>query len=108
MMFAGLCGGLLGFLKYNFTKASIFLGDAGSNLLGYLFAGLSIFLSVRANTKAALFVAVFTLGIAILDIFFAMGRRYMYARNIFSPDKEHIHHRFLEMRYSIKETVCML
>ena len=108
MMLTGLCGGLLGFLKYNFTRASIFLGDAGSYLLGYLFAGLSILLSIRAHSKVALFVGIFSVGIPILDIFFAAGRRYMYAKNIFFPDKEHIHHKLLQMGYSVKETVCIL
>jgi len=108
LLFSVLAGSLLGFLFYNSYPASIFLGDSGSYFLGYLIAGLSVYGSVKSQVSTSLLLPIVALGIPIADTLFAPLRRLANGRNIFKPDKAHVHHALLDMGYSVNTTVWIL
>ncbi len=87
-----LAGGLLGFLRYNFPPAKVFLGDAGSMLIGFILAAISIRCTLKQATTYAFFAPVALLAIPFLDTFAAIVRRKMTGRSIYSVDRGHLHH----------------
>ena len=105
---AALAGGIIGFIRYNFNPATIFMGDTGSLFLGYMLACISIFGAVKSATTIALLVPAIALGLPIMDTAFAIVRRYKNGRPIFSPDKGHIHHRLLAMGFSQRQAVIFM
>lgn len=92
MYFAALGGAVLGFLRYNFNPASIFLGDGGSYFLGYAVAALSIIGSVKSQVGAVMLIPLLAMGVPIFDTMLAPMRRFVRGRKMFSPDNGHIHH----------------
>jgi UDP-GlcNAc:undecaprenyl-phosphate/decaprenyl-phosphate GlcNAc-1-phosphate transferase len=106
--FACLSGSILGFLRYNFNPATIFMGDSGSYFIGYMIAGLSLFGSIKAHTAATIFVTMAALGVPLIDTIITTLRRYMLGQKIFSPDKKHFHHRLLNLGFSHKNAVLFL
>lgn len=94
------CGTCLGFLRYNFSPARIFLGDTGSMFIGLFFAYFSIIQSAKAATITSLLVPVLAMGIPLFDVFLAIVRR-LYRRyvlkmpdvGIMTGDHDHLHHR---------------
>ncbi len=92
LLVACLGGGILGFLVFNFHPARIFLGDSGSNVIGYLLAALALMTSQKRNTAVALLVPVLALGVPILDTSLAVLRRWSQWLPISAPDRHHIHH----------------
>lgn len=107
-MLAILCGSLLGFLPHNRHPAKIFLGDAGSLLIGFLLATSA----VATSSKSAAFVSVagpfLALALPILDLCFAVMRRWIERRGLFSADRNHVHHRLLALGYGHARTVWIL
>lgn len=108
VMVAALVGATIGFIKYNFNPAIIFMGDTGSMLLGYILATISIYGAVKTATTLALIVPAIALGLPIMDTAFAIARRYSNGRPIFQPDKGHFHHRLLAMGFSQKQAVLLM
>ncbi len=96
LLSAAMAGALLGFLRYNFNPATIFMGDTGSMFLGYLLAVSSIWANMKANTVVSLFIPLVALGLPIMDTLFAMFRRWYRGMPIFAPDRGHLHHRLLD------------
>ena len=94
-----LAGATVGFLRYNFNPAKIFMGDTGSMLLGYTLAAISVMGAVKTAATIALVVPAIVLGLPILDTLFAIVRRKISGRPIFKPDKGHVHHRFWHKAY---------
>lgn len=105
---AALCGSIIGFLRYNFNPASIFMGDTGSMFIGYTMAAISVYGAVKTAATIALFVPAIALGLPIMDTAFAILRRYSNGRPIFSPDKGHLHHRLLDRGFNQKEAVLLM
>ncbi|MHC1729934.1 MAG: glycosyltransferase family 4 protein [Syntrophobacteraceae bacterium] len=105
---AALAGACLGFLRYNFNPASIFMGDSGSYFLGYMLASLSIVGSMKSQTTVAVLIPVISLGLPLIDTVLATIRRFLIGKEIFQPDKSHIHHRLLKMGFSHRKTVLLL
>lgn len=105
---AALAGGIIGFIRYNFNPASIFMGDTGSMFIGYMMAAISIFGAVKSAATIALLVPAVALGLPIMDTAFAIVRRYTNGRPIFQPDKGHLHHRLLAMGLSQKQAVILM
>lgn len=105
---AALGGAILGFLYFNFNPASVFMGDSGSMLIGYILATSSLWSSMKKGTTVALLIPIISLGLPIMDTFVAMFRRLVLKRPIFSPDRGHIHHKLLQKGYSQKKTVVIL
>jgi UDP-GlcNAc:undecaprenyl-phosphate/decaprenyl-phosphate GlcNAc-1-phosphate transferase len=95
----------LGFLPFNFKPASIFMGDAGSLLLGFLLASASLLSSTKAPALLALLIPMLALGVPIFDTVFAFVRRTVSGQHPFRGDRRHLHHRFLELGFSEKRTV---
>lgn len=103
-----LVGGVLGFLRYNFYKAKIFMGDTGSLVCGFIVSVLAIqFIEMKPVSNSAS-VAVATLIIPILDTSRVFLLRIMMGRSPFSPDKNHIHHRLIDIGFSQIATVFIL
>ncbi len=130
IVFVTLClaGSILGFLRYNFHPARIFLGDSGSLLLGFLLAAISIQGPSKGPVLVTLLAPILALGFPIMDTLLSMIRRFLRSfhivdypeRNghfrtvsvskpaIFRPDSDHVHHRLLKFGYSQKKAVVML
>ncbi|MGI6685695.1 MAG: glycosyltransferase family 4 protein [Bacillota bacterium] len=103
-----LAAAALGFLKFNFHPAKLFMGDCGSLFLGFVLGVLAIMGLTKGATIISLFIPVIILGIPILDTFFAIIRRFTNNKPIFEADKGHLHHRLLEMGLSHKQTVLVI
>ena len=97
-----LAGALLGFLRWNFHPASIFLGTSGVMFIGYTLAVLSIL----GTAKVA--VALLVLGVPIIDTFWIIVRRLANRRSPFTPDRGHVHHRLLDLGLGHTETVLLI
>jgi UDP-GlcNAc:undecaprenyl-phosphate GlcNAc-1-phosphate transferase len=95
-IFAALGGSLLGFLRYNFNPATIFLGDAGSYFLGFVIAEVSLNNSIKSQTSAAILIPVLALGVPLFDTILSPIRRFITGKSLFRPDRRHIHHKLLE------------
>lgn len=123
-----LAGALTGFLYYNFNPASVFLGDCGSLLVGYLLSVLSIQASQKGATAVVILVPILALGLPIMDALLAMIRRLLRALRVVRPDedrneyrflvvgptsmfradRDHIHHRLLAMGLTHRRAVLLL
>ncbi|HHT62351.1 MAG: glycosyltransferase family 4 protein [Bacillota bacterium] len=103
-----LAAAALGFLKFNFHPAKLFMGDCGSLFLGFILGALAVMGLTKGATIISLFIPVIILGIPILDTFFAIIRRFTNNKPIFEADKGHLHHRLLEMGLSHKQTVLVI
>jgi UDP-GlcNAc:undecaprenyl-phosphate GlcNAc-1-phosphate transferase len=121
-------GSILGFLKYNFHPASIFLGDSGAYLLGFKLAVLSLQSSLKETTTFAILIPMLALGLPIMDTALAMFRRllkslhimevdpeknmikffYLDGWSMFRADRSHIHHRLLDIGFTHKRAVILL
>jgi len=103
-----LAAAVLGFLRYNFHPAKIFLGDTGSMFLGFTLGAMSIMSFTKSATAISVFIPLVVLGLPLLDTFFAIVRRYHCQRPIFQPDKEHLHHQLMAMGLTHRQTVLAI
>jgi UDP-GlcNAc:undecaprenyl-phosphate/decaprenyl-phosphate GlcNAc-1-phosphate transferase len=101
-------GASLGFLWHNFHPASIFMGDAGSNLLGLLLACVAIQGVLKTAAVVALFFPLLILAVPALDATFVVAKRIKYGRPVYSADRWHFHHRFANIGFSQRRTVLYL
>ena len=105
---AVLSGAILGFLPYNFNPAAIFMGDTGSQLLGFLLATISIEGAIKSATAFVIAVPILAFGLPIYDTLFAMIRRKVNGKPMLQADKGHLHHRLLNMGLSQKQAVIIM
>lgn len=106
---AAMLGAVLAFLFYNFNPARIFMGDSGSYLLGYVLATTALVGPTgKATTAVSLLVPIVALGVPIFDTLFAMVRRALERRPLFSPDRGHIHHRLIDLGLTHRRAVLIL
>jgi UDP-GlcNAc:undecaprenyl-phosphate/decaprenyl-phosphate GlcNAc-1-phosphate transferase len=101
-------GASLGFLRHGFPPASSFMGDTGSNLLGYLMAVITVQGALKTNAVVALFFPLAVLAVPILDTGFVVAKRVKYRRAIYRADMEHFHHRMARIGFSPRRTVAYL
>jgi UDP-GlcNAc:undecaprenyl-phosphate GlcNAc-1-phosphate transferase len=101
-------GAALGFLAHNFHPASIFMGDAGSNLLGYMLGVAAVAGSLKTNAVVALLVPLVILAIPFLDTSFVVAKRLKYKRAPWAADANHFHHRMARIGFSQRKTVAYL
>jgi UDP-GlcNAc:undecaprenyl-phosphate GlcNAc-1-phosphate transferase len=101
-------GAALGFLFHNFHPASVFMGDAGANLLGYLLGVAAVVGSLKTNAVVALVVPLVVLAIPFLDTGFVIAKRLKYRRKPWSADANHFHHRMARIGFSQRKTVSYL
>lgn len=106
-----LSGALVGFLPYNFSPAKTFIGDTGSNFLGFMLAVVSILGVAKTYTAAVIVLPVIVLGLPIFDVIFAIIRRIVKGKSIkavFKPDKGHLHHKLVAKGFTQKQAVLIL
>ena len=111
ILVTALIGALIGFLPFNFTPAKTFIGDTGSNFLGYMLAIISILGVAKTYTAVVIVLPVIVLGLPILDVFFAIIRRLIKGKSIkavFQADKGHVHHKLVAKGFSQKQAVLIL
>jgi UDP-GlcNAc:undecaprenyl-phosphate GlcNAc-1-phosphate transferase len=101
-------GAAVGFLFHNFPPASVFMGDCGANLLGYLLGVASVVGSLKTNAVVALVVPLFVLAVPFLDTGFVVAKRLKYRRKPWDADTDHFHHRMARIGFSQRETVAYL
>lgn len=101
-------GAALGFLFHNFHPASVFMGDSGSNLLGYLLGVTAVIASLKTNAVVALVVPLFILAVPFLDTSFVIAKRLKYRRRPWTADANHFHHRMARIGFSQRKTVSYL
>ncbi len=109
VMGLALIGALLGFLVYNFNPASIFMGDTGSLLLGFLAISTILLFAHTAESGPRFVVAsLVVFGLPITDTLLAIIRRTIHGHGILSPDNQHLHHKLIRMGLSVKQAVITL
>ena len=103
-----LAGAILGFLRYNFNPASIFLGDSGSLYIGFMLSALALAGSQKATTMVAVAIPVVSFGLPILDVALSVVRRLLSDKPLFGGDDDHIHHKLLKRGLSHRDAVLVL
>lgn len=101
-------GASLGFLRHGFPPASTFMGDTGSNLLGYLLGVIAVQGALKTNAVVALFLPLIILTVPILDTGFVVAKRLKYRRPIYRADRWHFHHRMADIGFSQRRTLLYL
>ncbi len=101
-------GAALGFLRHGFPPASSFMGDTGSNLLGYLLATASVQGALKTNAVIALAFPLVVLAVPILDSGFVVAKRLKYRQPIYQADSWHFHHRMANIGFSQRRTIAYL
>jgi UDP-GlcNAc:undecaprenyl-phosphate GlcNAc-1-phosphate transferase len=108
LLAAGMAGALLGFLWFNFPPARLYLGDGGAYFLGFQIGLFSIVNSHKGTVIAALVAPLFVLALPIVDTGLAILRRGLRGLPVWRPDRQHIHHRLIQMGFSRRKTVVSL
>lgn len=101
-------GALAGFLVHNFHPAKIFMGDTGSMFLGFVLAVVTVQVTQKTSVVASLAAPMLALALPILDTLTAMARRAFLGKPVFSPDREHFHHRFMRLGLSHRSVVLAM
>jgi UDP-GlcNAc:undecaprenyl-phosphate GlcNAc-1-phosphate transferase len=103
-----LAGALLGFLRYNFNPATIFLGDCGSLLIGFLLGCFGLIWSQKSATVLGVTGPLLALAVPLLDVALAIVRRFLRRQSIFGADRGHIHHRLLDRGLTVRQAALVL
>ena len=103
-----LLGCLLGFLRYNFNPASIFLGDSGSLSIGFILGCFGVIWSQKSATFLGMMAPAMALALPLLDVGLSIGRRFLRNQPIFQPDRGHIHHRLLALGFEPRGAAVIL
>ena len=108
---SSLIGALVGFLPFNFAPAKTFIGDTGSNFLGFMLSVISILGVAKTYTIAVIVLPMLVLGLPILDVVWAIIRRIIKGKSIkaiFRADNEHVHHKLVKRGFTQKQAVLIL
>jgi UDP-GlcNAc:undecaprenyl-phosphate/decaprenyl-phosphate GlcNAc-1-phosphate transferase len=108
LMSVTLAGAILGFLRFNFNPATIFLGDSGSLFIGFMLSALALAGAQKAPTFVAVAIPVVSFGLPILETSLSIVRRLISGRPVFTADREHIHHKLLQLGFSHRQVVIVL
>ncbi len=108
VMTIALAGAILGFLRFNFNPATIFLGDSGSLFIGFILSALALKGAQKAPTIVAVAIPVVSFGLPILETALSIVRRLISGRPIFTADREHIHHKLLQHGMTHRQVVILL
>jgi UDP-GlcNAc:undecaprenyl-phosphate GlcNAc-1-phosphate transferase len=108
LVYVILAGSMAGFLFYNFPPASIFMGDSGSLFIGFCLGALSIVSSHKATAMATIMIPVIAFAFPLMDMFYAVLRRYYRGLPLGEADREHIHHMLLKKGLSKKKVLFLL
>lgn len=103
-----MIGSLLGFLVFNFPPAKIYIGDSGSNFMGLMVATTALY-GFKLATFTSLIIPLLILATPIFDVFLSILRRGLKKKNPFTtPDKDHLHHQLLKMKFSTKASLAVI
>jgi len=105
---APLLGALLAFLPYNFSPASIFMGDSGSLTVGFLLGCFGVIWSQKSATLLGMTAPLIAMAIPLLDTALAISRRFLRGQAIFAADRGHIHHRLLSRGFTPRRIAYLL
>jgi len=108
VMTIALSGAILGFLRFNFNPATIFLGDSGSLFIGFLLSAIALAGAQKAPTIVAVAIPVVSFGLPILETSLSILRRLISGRPVFTADREHIHHKLLQHGLTHRQVVIVL
>ena len=111
VLITALAGALVGFLPFNFNPAKTFIGDTGSNFMGFSLAIISILGVAKTYTALVLIAPIIILGMPIFDTLFAIFRRIIKGKSIkavFEPDKGHLHHKLMAKGYTQRQAVLIM
>ena len=111
VLITALAGALCGFLPYNFNPAKTFIGDTGSNFLGYCLSIISILGIAKTYTAIVIVAPIMVLALPIFDTLFAIVRRVINGKSlksIIQPDASHLHHKMLKKGFTQKQAVLIL
>jgi len=103
-----LLGATLGFLKYNFYPAKVFMGDTGSNFLGFILANVAIMGGLKSAAALSLMVPILILGIPIFDTLFSVWRRVRLKKSPIRPDTDHFHFRLVKLGLNHRQAVLVI
>ena len=108
VMTAALAGATLGFLPFNFNPAKIFMGESGSTFLGFTLAIISIPGNVKSVALIAIAVPLLVFGVPLFDILYAIIRRIANKRSPMQADREHLHHKLIDLGLSQRQSVVIM
>lgn len=108
LMAAALSGACIGFLRFNFNPAKIFMGTGGSQFIGFALAVISIIGAFKTAAAMAIALPILVLGVPIFDGIFVICRRIVNRQPVSSADKTHLHHRLLNLGFSQKQAVILI
>jgi UDP-GlcNAc:undecaprenyl-phosphate GlcNAc-1-phosphate transferase len=103
-----LAGTTLGFLRHNFYPATIFMGDSGSMLLGFVLATITVHGVLKSVAAVTLVIPLLIMGVPMLDLSLTILRRLKNRQSIFKPDRGHLHHRLFNIGFSQRKAVLVL
>lgn len=107
-LLAALCGACIGFMPYNMNPAKIFMGDVGSQFLGFVLACVSVMGIFKLTAVITVLIPVMAMMLPLADTTFAFVRRILHGQSPFHADRGHFHHRLLAMGLSQKQAVAVL
>lgn len=105
---AALIGACIGFLRYNFHPASLFMGDSGAMFIGFALATISLLGVMKTTAAIALAVPLLIIGVPVFDTASAIVRRLRHNRPVHEADRGHIHHRLLGRGFDQRQTVLII
>ena len=111
ILITALAGALIGFLPYNFNPAKTFIGDVGSDFLGFSLAVISILGVAKTYTAIVIVAPLIVLALPVFDTLFAIVRRIVKGKSlkaVIMPDRGHLHHKILDKGYTQKQAVLIL
>jgi UDP-GlcNAc:undecaprenyl-phosphate GlcNAc-1-phosphate transferase len=103
-----LCGSCLGFLPYNFAPAKVFMGDGGALGIGFLLGAITVIGTLKTTAVLSIMIPVIVVALPVIDVGLAITRRFRKKSRIMEPDKEHLHHRLLNLGWTAREVVLLV
>ncbi|NIM04794.1 MAG: undecaprenyl/decaprenyl-phosphate alpha-N-acetylglucosaminyl 1-phosphate transferase [Armatimonadetes bacterium] len=105
---AALAGSAAGFVGWNFNPAKIFMGDTGAYFLGFMIGGITVLAAFKMAASISIFIPLLVLVVPLLEAGLSTLRRSLRGQPVFSADREHIHHRLLEMGLSQRAIAVLM
>ena len=105
---AVLCGACLGFLRYNFAPARVFMGDGGALGIGFLLGTITVIGTLKTTAVLSIMIPVIVVALPVIDVSLAMVRRYRKKAGIMEPDRDHLHHRLMNRGWTAREVVLLV
>ncbi|OGS34395.1 MAG: hypothetical protein A2474_03610 [Elusimicrobia bacterium RIFOXYC2_FULL_34_12] len=105
---AALTGACIGFLFHNFYPAKIFMGDSGSQFIGFILGAITVIGTLKTTAVVSLFIPIIVVAFPVLDVAFSILRRFSSKKSIMEADKGHFHHRLLGKGWTQREIVFLI